>query len=65
MDTRTGLVYASRELALAAGADARNLAPVEIEQKTLRVVDGPFKGRVYEITADGRRGRRRRDLEPR
>lgn len=65
MDTRTGQIYDSQEAATAAGVPGSALAPVTLLPgvvTTVRVDNGPFRGRVYEVVA-GRRGRRRRDLE--
>lgn len=63
MDTRTGQIYDNRELAQAAGVPDESLAEVAVTTATVTVTSGPFVGRVYERMADGRRGRRRRDLE--
>jgi hypothetical protein len=65
MDTRTGQVYDSRDAAIAAGVPCAHVAPVTVHHgdiATVRVDNGPFKGRVYELV-DGKRGRRRKDLE--
>lgn len=63
MDTRTGRIYESRDTAIAAGAFADDVQPVTVTGKTLRIEAGPFKGRIYDVMSNGRRGRRRRDLE--
>lgn len=61
MDMRTGRIYESEQAARVAGAV--DVAQVEATGSTVTVLNGPFKGRVYEQMSDGSRGRRRRDLE--
>lgn len=63
MHIPTGKVYESEEAARRAGHAPDDLAPVTVTGQTITVQNGPFKGRVYDRLSDGRRGRRRRDLE--
>jgi hypothetical protein len=61
MDMRTGRLYESEEAARVGGAV--EVAQVQATGETITVLNGPFKGRVYERLSDGSRGRRRKDLE--
>lgn len=63
MDDRNGLIYPSELAAIAAGVPEKHRHPVEVTGDIVRVASGPFKGRCYDVLSDGRRGRRRRDLE--
>jgi hypothetical protein len=61
MNTRTGQIYDSRD-----DATDDAVVPVTVRMvagiETVRIDSGPFRGRTYEVV-DGRRGRRRKDLE--
>ncbi len=61
MDMRNGDIYPDRATAIAAGVPAHELA--EIEPEIVRVVSGPFRGRIYERNPFTRQLVRRRDLE--
>ena len=66
MDTRTGKLYESEDAAKAAAAFESDVVPVEAELTEhgpiIRVMNGPFKGRIYAVE-QGRRGRRLAHLE--
>jgi hypothetical protein len=62
MDMRTGDLYPSLEAALDAGVPREHVA--EVEAKIVRIVNGPFKGRVYQRHPRTRQLERRIDLEP-
>ena len=53
MDDRQGNIYESRQAALAAGVPDEHIQEVEPEFGLLRVLSGPFKGRLYRRTATG------------
>jgi len=63
MDTRTGKLYETEAAAVNAGVPRSELAQVQVRNRSVTVTSGPFRGRVYDVSDDGRRGRRRRDLE--
>jgi hypothetical protein len=61
MDMRTGDLYVTKEKARAAGVSEEYLA--EVEPEIVRIINGPFKGRVYQRHPRTRQLERRIDLE--
>jgi hypothetical protein len=61
MDMRTGDLYPSLEAALDAGVPREHVA--EVEAEIVRILNGPFKGRVYQRHPMTRQLERRIDLE--
>ena len=51
MDMRTGALYPDVATAVTAGVPQDQL--VEVEPEIVRIVSGPFKGRVYRRTGSG------------
>lgn len=62
MDMKRGTIYPDADAARAAGVPAERMAEVDIDGDIIEVKNGPFKGRKYEVE-NGKRGRRRTDLE--
>jgi hypothetical protein len=54
MDTRTGQLYPTKELAIADNVPEKYVKEVDV----VMIESGPFKGRKYVRTSDGRLGRR-------
>lgn len=65
MDTNTGRIYESFDEARKQNVAKASLVPVDVGAGFVTITGGPFRGRVYELNADGARGRRRRDKEKR